>query len=271
MALRQDLIESSMSMDILLGYSTIKERKEKTMNLNSMFGKLGPGMCKLSYQGGIAVKTSTGYKTYNLKTKRLVNCAQFALDIADEFFFIIPTNKVRPGDIILVGGSPRCVLENKDNTITVINYEDSTVDTIVPERHIFMGNVYFYGKVVSLFGNGVGGKGGMKSMLKMLMLSKCFGKDSSIGNPAGGKSSSGFENMLPMMFMFGGNGFGDVFDGIFGDEEGGLPLEDSDEDTISAPLVEVKPEAKEEVLSLKAELERLKKELEEAKSKDKED
>lgn len=240
------------------------------MNLNSMFGKLGPGMCKLSYQGGIAVKTSSGYKTYNLKTKRLTNCAQFALDIADEFFFIIPTNKVRPGDIILVGGSPRCVIDSKADSITVINYEDSTIDTIVPERHIFMGNVYFYGKVVSLFGNGVGGKGGMKSMMKMLMLSKCFGKDSSIGNPAGGKSG-GLESMLPMMLMFGGNGFGDVFDGIFGDEDGGLPLEDFDEDVVSAPPVEVKTDSKEEVFSLKAELEKLKKELEETKAKSKED
>ena len=33
--------------------------------LNGMFGKVGSGMCRLSMNGGIAVKTNGGYKTYN--------------------------------------------------------------------------------------------------------------------------------------------------------------------------------------------------------------
>ena len=37
----------------------------------------------------------------------------------------------------------------------MINYEDSAIDTIVPERHMFMGNAYFYGKIVSMFGNDI--------------------------------------------------------------------------------------------------------------------
>ena len=32
---------------------------------NGMFGKIAPGMCRLSMNGGIAVKTDNGYKTYN--------------------------------------------------------------------------------------------------------------------------------------------------------------------------------------------------------------
>lgn len=32
------------------------------MNLNGMFGKIAPGMCRLSMNGGIAVKTANGYK-----------------------------------------------------------------------------------------------------------------------------------------------------------------------------------------------------------------
>ena len=50
--------------------------------LNGMFGKVGAGMCRLSMSGGIAVKTSNGYKSYNVKTGRLTNCDNFAFDIA---------------------------------------------------------------------------------------------------------------------------------------------------------------------------------------------
>ena len=67
--------------------------------LNGMFGKVGNGMCRLSMSGGIAVKTSNGYKSYNVKTGRLTNCDNFAFDIGQDFFFIIPTNKVVADDI----------------------------------------------------------------------------------------------------------------------------------------------------------------------------
>lgn len=119
---------------------------------NGMFGKIAPGMCRLSMSGGIAVKTTTGYKSYNVKNGRLTNCDSFVFDIGEEFFFVIPTNKVEVGDIILVSGKPKCVVKSDKDTITVINYEDSTVETILPERHVFMGNTYFYGKIVSMFG-----------------------------------------------------------------------------------------------------------------------
>ena len=36
---------------------------------NGMFGKIASGMCRLSMTGGIAVKTSNGYKTYRPKCK----------------------------------------------------------------------------------------------------------------------------------------------------------------------------------------------------------
>ena len=39
--------------------------------LNGMFGKVASGMCRLTMNGGIAVKTSNGYKSYNIKTGRL--------------------------------------------------------------------------------------------------------------------------------------------------------------------------------------------------------
>lgn len=171
---------------------------------NGMFGKIAPGMCRISMSGGIAVKTSNGYKSYNMKTGRLTNCDSFAFDIGEDFFFVIPTNKVEKGDIILVAGKPKCVVDVEDNKITVINYEDSTIDTMLPERHMFMGNMYMYGKIVSMFGNAVGssGKGGMNKIMKYMMMSEMM------------KGNSGNMNsMLPFMMM-GGN-FGEMFDGIF--------------------------------------------------------
>ena len=176
--------------------------------LNGMFGKVAPGMCRLSMNGGIAVKTNNGYKTYNMKTGRLTNCDSFVFNIGEEFFFVIPTNKAEPGDILLVAGKPKCVIEAEKNKLTVINYEDSTVETILPERHVFMGNTYFYGKIVSMFGGDlIKGKKGTNKIMQYMMLSEMM-KDNSDNN-----SGNGMNTMLPLMMM-GGN-MGSLFDGMF--------------------------------------------------------
>lgn len=176
--------------------------------LNGMFGKVGAGMCRLSMSGGIAVKTSNGYKSYNVKTGRLTNCDNFAFDIGEDFFFVIPTNKVSIGDIIFANGKPKCVIKVEKNMITVINYEDSTVENIIPERHVFMGNTYFYGKIVSLLGSNITkGKNGMNNIFKYMMLSQMMGGNGSTG------TNNSMSSMLPFMMM-GGN-MGDMFDGMF--------------------------------------------------------
>ena len=176
--------------------------------LNGMFGKVAPGMCRLSMNGGIAVKTSNGYKSYNMKTGRLTNCDSFVFNIGEEFFFVIPTNKAEPGDILLVAGKPKCVIEAEKNKLTVINYEDSTVETILPERHVFMGNTYFYGKIVSMFGGDlIKGKKGTNKIMQYMMLSEMM-KGNSDNN-----SGNGMNTMLPLMMM-GGN-MGSLFDGMF--------------------------------------------------------
>lgn len=180
---------------------------------NGMFGKVANGMCRLSMNGGIAVKTSTGYKTYNLKTNRLTNCNNFVFNIGEEFFFVIPTNKVEPGDIIIVSGKPKCVVSSDKNTITVINYEDSTVENILPERHVFMGNTYFYGKIVSMFGSDImEGKKGMNKMMSYMLMSEMMKGNSS------NSANNGMNSMLPFMMM-GNNGFSDMFDGMFDFDE----------------------------------------------------
>lgn len=186
--------------------------------LNGMFGKIGAGMCRLSMNGGIAVKTSNGYKSYNVKTGKLTNCSNFAFDIGDDFFFVIPTNKVEIGDIILVNGKPKCVIKTEKNIITVINYEDSTVDNILPERHVFMGNTYFYGKIVSMLGSNITkGKKGMNNIFKYMMMSQMM---------KGGTGSGMNESMLPLL-MIGGN-MGDMFDGMFDFDD--VTYEDAEED-----------------------------------------
>ena len=171
---------------------------------NNMFGKIQNGMCRLSMDGLIAIKTSSGYKTYDTKTNKLQNCDNFVFDIGSDFFFVIPTNKVAVGDIILVNGLPKCVIKVDNEAITVLNYENSTIENVLPEKHVFMGDTYFYGKIVSMFGNNLTKKNGCKTknIFKYMMLSKMFSGSSDSNN-----------QILPMMMMFGkDNMFDDMFD-----------------------------------------------------------
>lgn len=191
-------------------------------SFNGMFGKVAPGMCRVTMNGNIAVKCSNGkYKAYNLKKGTLTNVTNFCFNIGDEMFFVIPTNKVAVGDIILVDGKPKCVTEVNKKEITVINYENSTIDHIVPERHVFMGSAYFYGKIVSMFGNAFKGGKGMGNVIKMMMMSQILG-----GN-GGANNGGGLGNILALS-MFAGNG-SNPFEGMFdfdfdadveGDEDG---------------------------------------------------
>ena len=194
---------------------------------NGMFGKIQSGQCRLAMNGRIAVKTSTGYKTYDLKKNRLTNCNNFVFNGMDEFFFVIPTNKAQRGDIILVQGQSRCVVKVENNQITVVNYENNTVETVLPERHVFMGNTYFYGKIVSLFGGtNFKGKNGMNNIMKYMMLSEMMK-----GN--GGNNNNMFGNMMPFVLM-SNNGM-DMFAGLFDFEDSVIDMpfsltEDNDTD-----------------------------------------
>lgn len=181
---------------------------------NGKFGKIKEGLCRLTMKGGIAVKTASGYKSYNVAKGTLTNVTNFCFDIGSDFFFVIPTSKVQKGDIILVDGHPKCVIETtKTKTIKVIDYESSSVMEIVPERHVFMGNVYFYGKIVSIMGNSMK-NGGIGNIMKMMMMSNIMG-----GNSGSGSGSNGMGNMMQAMMManmFGGKSdAGDLFEGMF--------------------------------------------------------
>ena len=96
------------------------KQEDSTMEMGNfmqgMFGPVKGGLCRLTIDGGIAVKVPTGYKTYNPTQKAFVNCDNFVFDIGDEMFFVIPTNTVAVGDIILVSGEPRYVLDVKEDS-----------------------------------------------------------------------------------------------------------------------------------------------------------
>ena len=175
---------------------------------NGMFGKIADGMCRLSMNGEIAVKTSTGYKTYNVNNGRLTNCSNFVFDTGEDFFFLIPAKKVSIGDIILVGGKPKCVIKKDGDIIAAINFEDSTIENIIPERHLFMGDTYFFGKIVSIFSNNKG-KNGMSKIMKYMMISEMFKGKGNLQN-----------SMNPMMLMaMSGEGFGNMFEDILENDD----------------------------------------------------
>ena len=175
-------------------------------SFNGMFGKVAPGMCRLSMNGNIAVKCTNGYKSYNVKKGTLTNVTNFCFNVGDEMFFVIPTNKVEIGDIILVSGKPKCVTAVDNKVITAIDYENSEVRQIIPERHVFMGSTYFYGKIVSMFGNSFKNGKGLGNVMKMMMFSQMMG-----GNNNG---NNGFGQMMAMSMFMGkeNNPFEGMFD-----------------------------------------------------------
>ena len=190
-----------------------------------MFMKVEKGMCMLS-PCGIAVKTGAGYRSYNVKTGKLRNCDNLVFSFRDGMFFVIPATKVKPGDIILNGGRPACVRKAAKDRIEVINYETSVVETILPERHVFMGNTYFYGKIVSLFGDGssICGKGSITKMMKFMMLSSLLGgqdsgagSDTVFGAGAAAGANANMNLLMPLLLMKGG-GPDDLFGNLFDEE-----------------------------------------------------
>lgn len=185
---------------------------------NGMFGKVGEGLAALGMNGQIAIKTSKGFKTYNVKTKRLINVDSFCME-ANNMFFIMPTSKVKVGDIIMHNDVPKCVVEVLPDTIKVIDYGTSTIEEIAPDRHIAMGAGYMYGKIVNPFISSIGGKGAMKKMLGFATMNELMGNKSSGGMFSDGMFGQMMQMQMMMMNMFGGKKDGEdcfnFFDGLF--------------------------------------------------------
>lgn len=206
------------------------------MAFNGMFGKVESGLCRLTTNGNIAVKCSNGYKTYNVAKDTLTNVSNFCFNVGDDMFFVIPTSKVEKGDIILSNGKPRCVKEIDKKTITVINYENNTVETIMPERHVFMGSAYFYGKIISPFGNMFKGGKGLGKMLKTSMMMQMMSQmmnngnvnENSRGNNNFMSSMGNMGNMMMLPMMMGAMKGESMFDGMFDFDMDGDILDEDD-------------------------------------------
>lgn len=89
-----------------------------------------------------------------------------------------------------------------------------------------MGNTYYYGKIVSPFGNMLTKKGGLNSVMQMAMMSSMFGDGNK--NTLGGNSAG--QNGLMMAMLFSNGGMGNMFDGLldFGDVD--MDVDDGDDD-----------------------------------------
>ena len=195
-----------------------KENKNNMYNdfgfgkiFGKMFSPVAHGYAKMGVNGQVAIRVGDTYKTYDINEGHLVDCDNFAFDM-DGMFWVVPTFKVERGDIIMVNGKPRCVIEVKEKTIKTFSYENSTIDEIVPEHHVFMGKTYCYGKIFSPFMNIDKSDNMMSNMMQMAMVSQMFGGNNS--------NSNGFMGMNPMAMMFmmnnkNGNIFEDMFAGAF--------------------------------------------------------
>lgn len=195
-------------------------------DFSKFFGRIEPGKCRLTMNGGIAVQTGPStYKTYNVEKGTLTNVSNFCFDPGMDIFFVMPTNKVKEGDIVLIDNSPKCVIKADKKVITVMDYKTSEIKQIVPERHIFMGNTVFFGKIVSILGNKAGK--GMGGMLKMMMMSQLFG-----GNKTdnGGGMFGNMGQMMAMQMMMGNDdSFTNMFDGLGFDAIGDTDAEDDND------------------------------------------
>lgn len=174
---------------------------------NFLDGKMGvipSGFLALSYKGDIAVKTNSGYVTYNPDKKVFVNVQKLAFSMGPGAFFLVPTKKAKKGDIVVVKrGTTMTVYQvvedySGEGSAKLFNYFSGATEEITPERHIFMQKSYTFGKVVSIWNFITGGD---------LKDSKGFGELLKLNLLTGGKMNFGFgegsgmNNMLPLILM----------------------------------------------------------------------
>lgn len=197
-----------------------------------MFGPIEAGKCKLGMNGKIAIKTPNGYKTYDAKKNRLTNVGSFAFDMFN-MFWLIPTNTLKVGDIILMQKGdrrvPRFVIKVDNGIITALDYEDNELKQVLPERHILMGKVFFYAKIWCPF-QGMASNGNMfGQMFKMQLMSQMMNGMMNGGNITDTTNSMGNMGQMFMMQMMGGMFGGKAensnpFATIFGGEDGENPF-----------------------------------------------
>lgn len=198
---------------------------------NKAFTPVKADLCRISFGSGrIAIKCRDGsYKTWNEKEGRLTNVNGFSMNLPTAFF-IVPTCKVVPGDIIIDNDKPMCVKEvftspkGKVTSIKVINYEENEIREILPVRHALMGSVFFYRKIINLFNGmfgGFSGKGLFGKMMQMGAMCSFFGGSNPMMGIAGNQQNQQMANnpMAGMMQMMGPMYMMQMMGNMFGNSE----------------------------------------------------
>lgn len=210
---------------------------------SNMLGTLEPDMVRMTFDGNIAVKTTKGYKTYNVAKKKAINMDSLVMPDM-QAFLLLPSMEVKPGDIILRDGSFYSIIsiDNEKGELEAYNYEVGKRENLVRETHCFLGNTYFYSKlfspVLSFFSNKpktdkkeegsendeasednmsmllplamMSQNSDMNNLLPLMLMSKMEGKEESSGmmkmlmlSGMMGGSNSNMNNLLPLMLMSG--------------------------------------------------------------------
>lgn len=174
---------------------------------NFLDGKMGVipnGFLALSYKGDIAVKTNSGYVTYDPDKKSFINVQKLAFSMGPGAFFLVPTKAAKKGDIVVVKrGDTMTVYQvvedySGEGSAKLFNYFTGATEEITPERHVFMQKSYTFGKVISIWnlisGGNLKDSKGFSSLLKINLLT---GGKMNFGFGEG----SGMNNLLPLILM----------------------------------------------------------------------
>ena len=182
------------------------------MNLGNImgdlkFGKADSRQFKLS-MNGIAVRSADNkFNVYDEKTGTLIDVAGMTFDF--DALYVMPSNEVVKGDIILHAGFPVFITSVEDGKVEGVKYLDRTIIRIPATKNIFGFN--FYSKVISLFGD-MGASSADEANPFGAMFSNPMMMMMMMGDKGSGNGSSMFggdmmEMMMMSQMMGGGQGF----------------------------------------------------------------
>ena len=177
----------------------------KLLGVNK-FGKITDGSVKVGLSGLAAVGKDGQLRTYNPDTKE-INVAPAEFAIGDFPAFIVPAeaNTLKAGDLFIHDKVMKFYvgLDADGKNKVAVNLQTEQLETIAPTKSLFGFN--FVGKVVSLFGNILGGTpagaDGAPTDPNMLIMALMMGD----GDMFGG-DGDGLDSILPLLLLSGGLG-----------------------------------------------------------------
>ena len=168
----------------------------------------------MTFDGRLAIKRPNGdYVAFNPLSGEIENQSDFVMgeDMLSGMVFVMPTDKIDAGDIIVSNGGYVYVTDI-DEGVTGVNLSTGVVNDIVTEKHVLFGkNVYK--KVVSMLNMVGGSDGAMNPMMMLALMGDGDKKDilpmmMMMGGMNGG-ATTGAMNPMMMMMMLDGKGGSD--------------------------------------------------------------